>query len=46
MKIVWFVLEAVAAIVRAVFAGLDLALSNQDELNSYRPIDDRNGYDN
>lgn len=45
MKIVWSVLEAVAAIVRAVSVVLDLALRNQDELNSYRPVDDRNGYD-
>lgn len=45
MKIVWFVLEAIAAIVRAVFAVLDLALRNQNELNSHRPIDDRDGYD-
>ncbi|GGO37142.1 hypothetical protein [Deinococcus humi] len=45
MKIVWFVLEAIAAIVRAVFAVLDLALRNQSELNSHLPIDDRDGYD-
>ncbi|MBB6017088.1 hypothetical protein ACFP9V_22795 [Deinococcus radiopugnans] len=45
MKIVWFMLEAVAAVVRAVFAALGLALKNQDELNRYRQVDDRNGYD-
>ncbi len=45
MKIVWFVLEAVAAAVRVVLAALDLVLKNQAELNRYRPIDEKNGYD-
>lgn len=38
MNVIWFLLDAVAAVVKFLLRFLDVTAENQDELNSHPPM--------